>query len=224
MQTGMEFWMNTEERKVTDAFHDLYYNGPQESGGNLYLDTYWMGTPCQKCPLDLWIYQEILFEMKPDLIIETGTHSGGSALFLAHLCDIMGHGKVVTIDLVERPPRPTHERIIYLDGSSSDPDVIAKARAFGGPDDNVLVILDSDHSEQHVLQELELLSPFVKVGGYLIVEDSNINGHPTFPAFGPGPFEAIEKFLASNPGFVVDVEREKFLMTFNPSGYLKRIA
>jgi cephalosporin hydroxylase len=214
--------MNIDEKKVVDAFHDLYYNGPQGAGGNLYLDTYWMGVPCQKCPLDLWIYQELLFATKPDLIIETGTHSGGSALFLANICDILGHGRVVTIDVVERT-RPSHERIIYLLGSSGDPEIIAKARACGGPDDNILVILDSDHSEQHVLRELELLSPLVKVGCYLIIEDTNINGHPTFPSFGPGPFEAVQKFLAQNPGFVIDSSREKFLMTFNPCGFLKRI-
>jgi cephalosporin hydroxylase len=216
--------MNVQETKITEAFHDLYYNGPLGAGKNIYLDTYWMGTPCQKCPLDLWVYQEIIFEMKPDLIIETGTHSGGSALFLAHLCDILGHGKVVTIDLVERPPLPVHERITYLSGSSSDPEVVARARACGGVDDTVLVILDSDHSEQHVLKELELLSPFIKVGGYLIVEDTNINGHPTFPAFGPGPFEAVQAFIKKNQEFSVDISREKFLMTFNPSGYLKRMA
>lgn len=214
--------MNKEERHVVDAFHDLYYNGPQGGGGNLYLQTYWMGVPCQKCPLDLWIYQEIVFEQRPDLIIETGTHSGGSALFLAHLCDLLGHGHVVSIDIDSRP-RPAHLRITYLLGSSSDPAMIKQAQMVTHTKENILVILDSDHSEQHVLRELELLSPLVKVGGYLIVEDSNINGHPTYPEFGPGPYEAVEKFLQQNADFEIDLSREKFMMTFNPRGYLKRV-
>lgn len=215
--------MKANEKKIIEAFHDLYYQGSSEAGGNLYLDTYWMGVLCQKCPLDLWVYQEILFEIRPDLIIETGTCAGGSTLFLAHLCDLLGHGRVVSIDIEDRP-RPAHGRLSYLLGSSSDPKIVGRASAGVTDKDKILVILDSDHSEQHVLQELELFAPLVKVGSYLIVEDTNINGHPTLPDFGPGPFEAVEKFLKQHPEFVVDPSREKFLMTFNPRGYLKRIA
>ena len=86
-----------------------------------------------------------------------------------------------------------------------------------------MVILDSDHSEAHVTRELEILSPYVTAGSYLIVEDTNINGHPTYPSFGPGPFEALERFLPAHPEFVVDSSREKFLMTFNPGGFLRRL-
>lgn len=214
--------MKIEEQQVVNQFHDLYYRGAEGGSGNLYMQTYWMGVLCQKCPLDLWIYQEIIFEQRPDLIIETGTHSGGSALFLAQLCDLIGHGHIVSIDIDNRP-RPAHPRITYLLGSSSDPAMIEQALTATSSRENILVILDSDHSEQHVTRELELLSPLVKVGGYLIVEDTNINGHPTYPEFGPGPYEAVEKFLARNPNFQVDTMREKFMMTFNPRGYLKRM-
>jgi len=214
--------MTEDERRIVDAFHHLYYNGPQGGGGYTHLNTYWMGVLCQKCPLDLWIYQEILFEQRPQLIIETGTFNGGSALYLAHICDLLGQGHVITIDIAERL-RPPHERITYVQGSSSDSEVIKTALAGHGDKENILVILDSDHSEQHVLRELELLSPLVRVGGYLIVEDSNINGHPTYPEFGPGPYEAVGKFLQQNNGFEIDLSREKFMMTFNPRGYLKRM-
>jgi cephalosporin hydroxylase len=215
--------MNQCERRIVDAFHDLYYTGPQGSGYT-HLSTYWMGVLCQKCPLDLWVYQEIIFEVRPDLIVETGTHSGGSTLFLAHLCDLLGNGSVVSIDIEPRP-RPAHPRIRYVLGSSGDSSIIDEALGAYKHDaqKNIMVILDSDHSEQHVLRELELLAPHVRVGGYLIIEDTNINGHPTYPNFGPGPFEAVEKFLANNKQFVIDYSREKFLMTFNPRGYLKRI-
>jgi len=84
-------------------------------------------------------------------------------------------------------------------------------------------VLDSDHSKSHVLNELNLLAPYVSLGSYIIVEDTNINGHPSYPSFGEGPYEAVEEFLESTRNFTVDYSKEKFLMTFNPNGYLKRI-
>jgi cephalosporin hydroxylase len=86
-----------------------------------------------------------------------------------------------------------------------------------------MVILDSDHSQSHVEKELKLFAPLVTLNSYLIVEDTNINGHPAYPSFGPGPYEAVETFLRTNDNFEVDSSREKFLMTFNPKGYLKRV-
>jgi cephalosporin hydroxylase len=83
-------------------------------------------------------------------------------------------------------------------------------------------VLDSEHSKNHVLAELNLLAPYVSLGSYIIVEDTNINGHPTLPTFGEGPYEAVEEFLKINSNFIMDESREKFLMTFNPRGFLKR--
>lgn len=213
--------MTAEQRKVIDEFHDLYYNG-LAGDGPIYLRTYWMGVPCLKCPLDLWSYQEIIAEVRPDLIVETGTYSGGSALYLAHLLDSVGQGEIVTIDISDDQPRPSHPRIRYVKGSSADRDLIASILD-PRPAETRMVILDSDHSKRHVLDELNLLSPYVSVGSYLIVEDTNVNGHPTYASFGEGPFEAVEEFLSRTRDFVVDESREKFLMTFNPRGYLKRI-
>ena len=214
--------MNEREQKTTDDFHNLYYNG---LGGEseIYLRTNWMNVPCQKCPLDLWIYQEIFAELKPDLIIETGTYYGGSALYMAHVLDALGMGEIITIDVLDRAPRPVHPRITYITGSSADADLI-QGLLGKRPDEVRLVILDSDHSKNHVLEELRIFSPYVSVGSYLIVEDTNINGHPTYPGFGAGPHEAVDDFLQANPNFVVDSCREKFLMTFNPGGFLKRIS
>lgn len=209
-----------DAKATIDAFHDLYYNGPPGQG-HTFLRTSWMGVPALKCPLDLWIYQEILYEIRPDLVIETGTHLGGSALYLAHVLDILGKGEVVTID-IDDAVRPQHPRIHYLQGSSADPELVADG-VRGRSRDACVVILDSDHSQAHVSRELEILSPYVTPGSYLIVEDTNINGHPTYPSFGPGPFEALERFLLDHPEFVVDSSREKFLMTFNPSGFVRRL-
>lgn len=213
--------MTPDERSVIDDFHNLFYHGP-EGEEHLYTRTYWMNVPCLKCPLDLWIYQEIIAEIQPDLIMETGTYSGGSALFMAHMLDIVGKGQIITIDIEEKP-RPRHPRITYVKGSSGDIDLVQSILSARSAEKR-MVVLDSDHTKSHVLKELEIFAPFVSVGGYLIVEDTNINGHPTFPSFGEGPYEAVKEFLETNRNFVVDDSREKFLMTFNPQGFLRRIS
>ena len=214
--------MKPPERKIVDAFHRLYYDGP-EGEGRVHHRTSWMGVACLKCPMDLMAYQEILFETKPGLVVETGTHEGGSALFLAHMLDLLGAGEVVTIDVLDRPGRPAHPRIRYVTGSSGDVELVGGIFRGRPAGEKRLVILDSDHSRAHVLRELDLFAPRVPTGGYVIVEDSNVNGNPVLPDYGPGPREAIEEFLAGHPEFEVDLSREKFLMTFNPGGYLRRI-
>jgi cephalosporin hydroxylase len=155
-------------------------------------NTTWLGVPLWKNPLDLWVYQEIIFEVKPALIIETGTWRGGSAFYFASLLDLIGSGKIVTIDHSAGKGRPEHPRIEYVTGSSVSPEAVDLVRArvadAGGP---ILIILDSDHRREHVAEELRLLSEFVTPGSYLIVEDTNINGHPVNPFFGPGPMEAV---------------------------------
>lgn len=210
-----------KQQDIINDFHKLYYDGPR-SEGQIYGRTYWMNVQCLKCPLDLWIYQEIIAEIQPDLIIETGTHRGGSALFMAHMLDIIGHGEVITIDILDYAGKPEHSRIKYVQGSSADPDLIDSLLGSRSPA-KCIVILDSDHSKKHILAELNLLAPHVSVGSYLIVEDTNINGHPAYPSFGESGFEAVEEFLSKNQSFSVDTSREKFLMTFNPRGYLKRM-
>lgn len=211
----------SRDKAIVDDFHKLFYNG-LKNAGHTFANTYWMKVPCLKNPLDLWVYQEILAEVQPDLVIETGTYLGGSALFIAHMLDISGKGEVITIDIQDDMPRPTHPRIRYVRGSSAD-SLLIHSLLDHRPDETRLVILDSDHSKPHVLNELGLLAGYVSVGSYLIVEDTNLNGHPAYESFGEGPGEAVEEFLGSNDGFVVDKSREKFLMTFNPGGYLKRV-
>ncbi len=206
------------EREIIDDFHKLYYHK-----GTTWQNTIWMGIKIQKCPLDLFIYQEILYEIRPDLIIETGTLNGGSAYYLAHLCDILGDGKIITIDIEKNNNRPHHPRIEYITSSSTDLAVIEYLKTKIAKNTTVLVILDSDHSKDHVLKEMQLYSQFVTKYSYLIVEDANINNHPVFSAHGPGPMEAIEEFVKINNDFVIDLPREKFMLTFNPNGYLKKM-
>ncbi len=174
--------------------------------------------------MDLWIYQEILHEVRPTVIVECGVNHGGSTYYLASLCDLLDCGRVIGIDIEEQPNRPQDSRIQYIRGSSTDPAVFGQVRSSVTEDDRVLVILDSDHAKAHVLDELNLYSPLVTPGSYLIVEDTNVNGHPVFAAHGPGPMEAVNEFLSHESGFQPDESRQKFLLTFNPRGYLRKVA
>jgi cephalosporin hydroxylase len=207
------------EADVIERFHDIYYRRWQAGGDTINLN--WFGYTLLKCPLDLWVYQELLVRTRPDLVVETGTYLGGSALFLATIMDLIGHGRIITIDIDAKPERPQHPRITYITGSSTDPAIVTRAREDVG-NGRVMVILDSDHSAAHVYNEMIAYHPLVHVGGYLIVEDTNVNGHPAFPEFGPGPMEAVDKFLSENYQFERDARCERFLMTLNPKGYLRR--
>jgi cephalosporin hydroxylase len=204
--------MNTTVRD----FHRLYY------ASRVWQQTLWRGVQVFKCPLDLWIYQEILNEVRPDLVVESGTCLGGSALYLASICEDIGHGEVLTIDITAHPNRPEHRRLTYWTGSSTSPEAIDTVKRHIAPNAKVLVILDSDHSKAHVAQELALYGPLVSPGSYMIVEDGNVNGHPVVPEHGPGPTEAISEFLEGSKDFAIDRDREKFFVTFNPGGYLKK--
>ena len=152
--------------EVVEAFYREY----GKSG--VWFGTFWLGRHVYKCPTDLWMYQEILHDTRPDLIIETGTFSGGSALFLASMCDLIGGGRIVTIDVEPQDDLPVHPRIKYLAGSSVAPDILEQVREEASGDDRVMVILDSDHSKDHVLAELREYAPLVSDDCYLIVEDT----------------------------------------------------
>lgn len=205
--------------RICREFQVLYYYSRQQT----WLNTSWLGVPLAKCPLDLWVYQEILVRNRPDVIVETGTFKGGSALFLASICDLINHGRIVTIDIAPQPDLPRHPRIKYLTGSSVSDEIVGQVKERIAPGSKAMVILDSDHSCDHVLAELRHYHALVGPGQYLIVEDSNIGGHPVVPEAKPGPMEAMAIFLKETAGFAVDKSMEKFMMTFNPNGYLKRM-
>jgi cephalosporin hydroxylase len=207
---------------VIDDFLRLFHTSWLETWAN----TTWLGVPSEKPATDLWIYQEIIAELRPDFVIETGTRYGGSALYMATVCEALGHGRVITVDMQELASsascRPEHPRITYLTGSSTSPQTIEQLRRTVSGAQCVMVVLDSDHSMTHVSDELRLYRDLVTEGSYLIVEDTQFNGHPTAPDHGPGPWEAVEVFLKSAPEFSPDREREKFMLTFNPRGYLRK--
>jgi cephalosporin hydroxylase len=204
--------------RTVRAFHIGFYRRQVTDGFELH----WMGTRLFKNPFDLWMYQEILAETRPDLLIETGTRYGGSALFFAHCFERLGHGEVVSVDITHEPGGPpVHPRITYLLGSSIDPEIVAaiEARTRGK---TVMVSLDSDHSAGHVLAELRAYGRYVSPGHYLVCEDGNVNGHPVLANYGAGPSEALATFLGETTLFEVDRHRQRLLLTFNPGGWLRR--
>jgi cephalosporin hydroxylase len=211
--------------QLIDDFHKLYYD--EEHRSPIINNTRWHGIVIQKCPLDLFSYSEIMYEVKPKLIVETGTLHGGSALWFAHMMDLL-HGntvwQVLSVDIKQELYLPRHPHIAYLKGSSIDPTMIELIGKFADKLQPVMVILDSDHRAEHVYKELDIYSKFVTPGSYLIVEDTDANGHPILPRHGPGPWEAVHDWLPNHPEFEIDKSREKFLMTCNPDGYLRRKA
>jgi cephalosporin hydroxylase len=203
---------------IVDQFQRLYYH----SDPSIWKATTYRGITTWKCPLDLWVYQEILHEVRPGVVIETGTGYGGSALYLADLCETLGHGEVFTIDIQDRATEVEHPRLTKILGSSADKAIRDHVLREAPGNEPVVVILDSDHTAGHVLSELRLWADTVTPGSYLVVEDTNIDGHPVLPGFGPGPGEAVTSFLAERTDFTIDRSREKFLLTWNPGGFLRR--
>jgi cephalosporin hydroxylase len=216
--TGKIVSLRRMRKAVIKEFNRLYYNSTVWGNGG----TRWLGTTVLKCPTDLWIYQEILYELKPDVIVETGTFNGGSAYYFACLFDLIGKGEIITIDVEDNKERPKHDRVTYLKGFSTSKEIFEKVEDLIKNKQTVMVVLDSDHIKENVLNELKLYSALVTENSYLVVEDTNINGHPALPDFGPGPMEALEEFLLENKDFVVDESKEKFFLTFNPKGYLRK--
>lgn len=191
------------------------------------------GVPIHKNPGDLCNYQQIIFAQQPEFIIECGAFQGGATLYFANLLDLIGKGRVVSIDICEREgvwheKVRNHPRVTCLAGSSTDPAVVDQVREIVGAGRNNFVILDSLHTKAHVLAEMEAYSGLLGPGNYLIVEDSNLNGHPILTEWydlsqGGGPFEAIETFMQGRDDFAIDRAMEqRFLFSFAPSGYLQK--
>src|SRR5262245_46948389 len=182
------------------------------------------GIPTLKSPLDFWIYQEILWETRPEFIIEIGNFHGGSALALAHACDALGQGQIIGIDTIDHRIDPrvrAHSRITLLTGDACE--VYPAVERMLGSNRKVMVIEDSAHTYENTLSVLETYSRLVGTGMYFIVEDG-ICHHGLEVGPKPGPYEAVETFVESNKDFVVDRSKEGYCVTWNPKGYLKRVA
>jgi cephalosporin hydroxylase len=182
-----------------------------------------------KNPLDLWMLQQIAYEIRPDFVIETGTWYGGSALYWAHTLNGMGleNSRVLTVDIQDLTGKgassnPLWKKYVEFSlGSSTDPAIVAKF-AERVKNARTLINLDSDHSMHHVLNELRAYAPMVSPGSYIAVEDTHLDGVPTHPEQGPGPMAAVLQFLSENHDFEQDFSREAMVMTSYPGGWLRR--
>jgi cephalosporin hydroxylase len=189
-----------------------------------WTETSWLGHAVPNAPTDLVAYQEIVTEVAPDWIIETGTADGGRALFLASICDILGRGHVVSVDSRRGDDLPAHPRITYVHGvAAHNDDVVGKVRTVVGPDPKGLVILGTRGPGMRMRLEFDAYKAFVAVGSYAIMEHTVLNGYPVDASFGPGPHEAVRRILQLEGDFVADSVREKQSLTFNPLGFLRRI-
>lgn len=201
--------------KIIYDFNKLYYDLYKQT----WCATAWKGIPVLKAPTDLWIYQEIITRLKPDLIIETGTMRGGSAVFLDDMCKLVNPaGRVISIDTEpdKIDKRAYESNVRFITGSSVSQEVIntVKAHIYAYDCKKVMVILDSDHSEEHVTKELDIYGKLVTKDSALIVEDT-ISSEAKI---------AVDKWLPNHPEFTTDIGCEKFMLTFNRGGYLEKIS
>lgn len=206
-----------QHAEVIAEFHKVFYASRQTHGM-----TYYHGVPVMKNPLDLWVYQEIIWDLRPTLIVETGTAWGGSAMFYADQLDYVQEGHVITIDPEPHHQLPVHPRLTSVRGSSTDPAVVMAVREAAKTHPRVMVTLDSDHSCAHVTQELLCYADLVTPGQFLVVEDVNINGRPVPIDWkgGPGPGPAVDAWLPDHPEFQPAAMAERYLLTMH--AWLKR--
>lgn len=197
----------------------------------------WMGRPIIQYPQDIIAMQELIWDIKPDLIIETGIAHGGSIVYYASLLELIGKGEVVGVDIdirahnrAEIEKHPMYKRITMIQGSSIDQAIVDEVKKFVDGKQTVLVVLDSNHTHEHVLAELEMYSPFVTKGSYIVVFDTIVENLPDYYLpnrpwkTGDNPMTATQDFLKNNDAFEIDTAIDnKLLISVSPKGYLKRV-
>jgi cephalosporin hydroxylase len=206
---------------MTDKYMEESLNMPMASILNsiqnrILTKTSYFGIKTLQSPNDFWVYQEIIYRTKPDVLIEIGNFCGGSTLALAHIFDAMGHGRIIGLD-IDHSKVPelvtSHPRITLIEGDACQSYDLVNALI--SPHERVLVIEDSSHTYQNTLNVLRLYSRFIKPNDYFIVEDS-ICHHGLQIGPKPGPYEAIETFINESANFEIDRDQESFLITWNP--------
>lgn len=203
----------------------------------------WMGRPIIQLPEDMIRLQEVIYALKPDVLVETGVAHGGSLIFYASLFEAMGHGRVIGVDIEIRPhnrvaieAHAMAKRIDLVEGSSTAPEVIDQVKRLIGADKKVLVVLDSNHTKGHVLDELRLYGPMIDVGSYIVATDGIMEQVAGGPRTGEDwtwnhPKAAAHAFVAEDPRFVIEEPAFPFnegvvteRVTYWPDAFIKRIA
>jgi len=203
---------------------------------SLWKQVRWLGVPVLQWPTDLMLMQELISELRPRFIIETGLYQGGTAVYYASLLHLLGiEGRVLSIDIhIQTEARRNIEgtayrdRILLIEGDSKSVAVHQELQRQLAGETNVLVCLDSDHSYSHTLGELRTFSRYIPVGGYMVLSDTVCedladapNGNPSWKQ--DSPMAALREFLKENPAFVSDPRFDKYLVSFSPGGFLKRV-
>ncbi len=245
----MDEFQNEVARNIESLGKDKDVQGlsriwSRETNRNSYTHNFsWLGRPIIQYPQDIIAMQEIIWQVQPDLIIETGIAHGGSLIFYASMLELNAacggpkDAEVLGIDIEIRShnrkaieEHPMFRRISMIEGSSIASDVIARVKEKAHGKERVLVCLDSNHTHQHVLSELEAYAPLTTVGSYCVVFDTLIEDMPadlfSGRPWGPGnnPKTAVHEYLKSHPEFIIDKSIEhKLLITVAPDGYLKRV-
>lgn len=201
----------------------------------LNYESSWMGIPIIQFPDDIVMMQELIWKVRPDVIVECGLAHGGAAVFYASLCAVIGKGRVVAVDVEVRKhnrvgieSHPMAERIEIIEGSSIEPSTVAAVRERVHGARVVLVALDSNHSRAHVRQELEAYGEMVTPGSYLVAMDGAQGLVWDIPRGKPewkndNPLPAIDDFLREHHEFVIDPHYTRLHVTSNPNGYLRRL-
>ena len=226
-----------------EAFEIISHHWLKVGWNQKYVYTFsWMGRPVIQLPEDMIRIQEVIYRMKPDVIIETGVAHGGSLIYYASLCKTMEKGRIIGIDIEIRPHNRTaienHELASYItliEGDSTDDAIVNQVKALVKPNETVLVILDSNHVKQHVLKELNAYSPLVTKGSYIVATDGSMKDLYDVPRGDPGwiwdnPTEAALEFAAKSPEFVIEQPEWEFNeseltenITHWPGAYLRRV-
>ena len=203
----------------------------------------WMGRPIIQLPEDMIRLQEVIWDLKPDVLVETGVAHGGSLIFYASLFEAMGHGRVVGIDIEIRPhnreaieSHPMKKRIELLEGSSTAPEIVEQVKSMVKPGETVLVVLDSNHTKDHVLSELRAYGPLVSVGSYIVATDGvmeQVQGGPRTDSDWDwnNPKAAAHAFVAEDSRFVIEEPTFPFnegvvttRVTYWPDAFIKRVS
>ena len=215
-----------------DAFSILSQLWLRSGWDNKYVYSFtWLGRPIIQLPEDMFRIQEVIFKIEPDVIIETGVAHGGSLIFYASLCKLMGKGRIIGIDIEIRPHNrqaiENHELFQYItlvEGNSIAPEIVAKVKAMVKSGEKVFVMLDSNHTKAHVLAELESYADLVSVGSYIVAADGIMASLAGAPRSSPdwtwnNPKAAAQDFVKKNPQFII--EQPSWL--FNESNLSKNV-
>lgn len=236
-----EFKQERAERVASYAYHNDLKAAADTFNVVSNRDQYsynfsWMGRPIIQYPQDMMAMQELIWDIKPDLIIETGIAHGGSLIYYASLMELIGEGEVLGIDIDIREhnrreieAHPMSKRIQMIQGSAIDEELVAEVARRAEGKQTIMVCLDSNHTHDHVLRELELYAPFVTVGSYCVVFDTIVEDMPKGAYerpwdVGNNPKTAVWEYLKHNDNFEIDHQIDnKLLISVAPEGYLKRV-